>query len=127
MLADQMRRRRARTTVSGSPGRYDHYVEELAYRSIQEALANVRKHAGATEVVIALSAEGAALLCEVSDDGRGFDPGTIRDRPGAALHAGLDTMVERIRAAGGETEVDTARGAGTRVRVRIPITPDPAA
>jgi signal transduction histidine kinase len=45
----------------------------------------------------------------------------IRDRPGAALHAGLDTMVERIRAAGGETTVDSRRGAGTRVRLIIPI------
>jgi PAS domain S-box-containing protein len=128
VLADQTRRETgAQTTVSGSPGRYGHDVEELAYRSIQEALANVRKHAGATEVVITLEREGAALLCEIADDGRGFDPDTIRDRPGAALHAGLDTMVERIRAAGGETVVDTARGRGTRVRVRIPIAPEPAA
>ncbi len=127
VLADQTRRETgARTTVSGSAGRYGHYVEELAYRSIQEALSNVRKHAGATEVVITLEDEGAALLCEVADDGRGFDPDTVRDRPGAALHAGLDTMVERIRAAGGETAVDTARGNGTRVRVRIPIAPGPA-
>jgi signal transduction histidine kinase len=87
----------------------------------------VRKHAGATEVVIPLEDEGAALLCEIADDGRGFDPDTIRDRPGAALHAGLDTMVERIRASGGATVVDTARGKGTRVRVRIPVAPDPAA
>ena len=51
VLADQTRRETgARTTVSGSPGRYGHDVEELAYRSIQEALSNVRKHAGATEV-----------------------------------------------------------------------------
>ena len=127
VLADQTRRETgARTTVSGSAGRYGHYVEELAYRSIQEALSNVRKHAGATEVVITLEDEGAALLCEVADDGRGFDPDTVRDRPGAALHAGLDTMVERIRAAGGETAVDAARGNGTRVRVRIPIAPGPA-
>jgi PAS domain S-box-containing protein len=128
VLADQTRRETgARTTVSGSPGRYGHDVEELAYRSIQEALSNVRKHAGATEVVITLAGEGAALLCEIADDGRGFDPDAISDRPGAALHAGLDTMVERIRAAGGETVVDTARGEGTRVRVRIPVASGPAA
>jgi signal transduction histidine kinase len=127
VLADQTRRETgARTTVSASPGRYGHDVEELAYRSIQEALSNVRKHAGATEVVITLEDDGAALLCEIADDGRGFDPDTVRDRPGAALHAGLDTMIERIRASGGETVVDTARGKGTRVRVRIPIAADPA-
>jgi signal transduction histidine kinase len=128
VLADQTRRETgARTTVSGSVDRYGHDVEELAYRSIQEALSNVRKHAGATEVEITLADEGAALLCEIADDGRGFDPVRIRDRPGAALHAGLDTMIERIRAAGGETRVDTARGEGTRVRVRIPTAPGPSA
>jgi PAS domain S-box-containing protein len=127
VLADQTRRETgARTTVSGSPGRYGHDVEELAYRSIQEALANVRRHAGATEVLITLADEGAALLCEIADDGRGFDPDSVRDRPGAALHAGLDTMVERIRAAGGKTMVDSARGKGTRVRVRIPTLPSPS-
>ena len=128
VLADQTRRETgARTTVSGSVDRYGHDVEELAYRSIQEALSNVRKHAGATEVEITLADDGAALLCEITDDGRGFDPVRIRDRPGAALHAGLDTMIERIRAAGGETRVDTARGEGTRVRVRIPTAPGPSA
>jgi PAS domain S-box-containing protein len=122
VLADETRRETgARTEVQGSVGRYGHDVEELAYRSLQEALANVRKHAGATEVAITLEDDGTALVCEVADNGRGFDPETIRDRPGAALHAGLDTVVERIRAAGGETTVDSRRGAGTRVRLTIPI------
>ena len=122
VLADETRRETgARTEVRGSVGRYGHDVEELVYRSLQEALANVRKHAGATEVAIRLEDDGTALVCEVADNGRGFDPVAIRDRPGAALHAGLDTMVERIRAAGGETTVDSRRGAGTRVRLTIPI------
>jgi PAS domain S-box-containing protein len=124
VLADQTRRETgARTSVTGSAGRYSHEVEELAYRSLQEALANVRKHAGATTVEVVLHDDGDALVCEVTDDGRGFDPEAVRDRPGAALHAGLDTMAERIRAGGGETSVDTARGRGTRVRMRIPIRP----
>ena len=122
VLADETRRETgARTEVRGSVGRYGHDVEELVYRALQEALANVRKHAGATEVAIRFEDDGTALVCEVADNGRGFDPVAIRDRPGAALHAGLDTMVERIRAAGGETTVDSRRGAGTRVRLIIPI------
>jgi PAS domain S-box-containing protein len=124
VLADQTRRETgARTVVNGSTGRHNHEVEELAYRSVQEALANVRKHAGATMVEVTLRDDGPALLCEIVDDGRGFDPDAVRDRPGAALHAGLDTMTERIRAAGGDAEVETARGRGTRVRVRIPTQP----
>jgi PAS domain S-box-containing protein len=124
VIADQTRRETgARTAVRGSAGRYGHAVEELAYRSIQEALSNVRKHAGATEVEIHLLDDGETLHCEIADDGRGFDTKTVRDRPGAAVHAGLDTMTERVRAAGGETTVDTAPGKGTRVRMRIPIQP----
>jgi PAS domain S-box-containing protein len=126
VLAEQTRRETgARAVVNGSTGRHNHEVEELAYRSVQEALANVRKHAGATTVEITLEDDGEALICEVADDGRGFDPSAVRDRPGAALHAGLDTMIERIRAAGGETVVETARGRGTRVRLRIPIQSQP--
>jgi PAS domain S-box-containing protein len=122
VLADQTRRETgAQTVVSGTPRRYGYDVEELAYRSIQEALVNVRKHSEANEVAITLEDEGSALLCEVADDGRGFDPVAIRDRPGAALHAGIDSMVERVRAAGGETAVESAPGAGTRVRLWIPV------
>jgi PAS domain S-box-containing protein len=125
VLADETRRETgARTEVRGSVGRYGHDVEELVYRSLQEVLANVRKHAGATEVAIRFEDDGAALVCEVADNGRGFDPVAIRDRPGAALHAGLDAMAERIRAAGGETTVDSRRGGGTRVRLTLPIQAD---
>jgi len=125
VLAEETRRETgARAEVQGSVGRYGHDVEELVYRSLQEVLANVRKHAGATEVAIRFEDDGAALVCEVADNGRGFDPVAIRDRPGAALHAGLDAMAERIRAAGGETTVDSRRGGGTRVRLTLPIQAD---
>jgi PAS domain S-box-containing protein len=124
VIADQTRRETgARTAVRGSAGRYGHAVEEIAYRSIQEALSNVRRHAAATEVEIRLADDGEALVCEVADDGRGFDAEAVRGRPGAALHAGLDTMIERIRAAGGTSTLRTAPGRGTRVRMRIPIQP----
>jgi PAS domain S-box-containing protein len=122
VLADETRRETgANTDVRGATGRYRHDIEQLAYRSVQEVLTNVRKHAGATDVAITLRDDGEALVCEVADNGRGFDPDAIRERPGAALHAGLDTMVERIRAAGGETLVESQPGAGTRVRLTIPL------
>ena len=129
VLADQTRRETgAQTTVSGSAGRYGHYVEELAYRSIQEALVNVRKHAGATEIVITLEDEAAALLCEVADDGRGFDPD---DRPGPARRGASRRPRHDGRAhpCGGRRDGDRllARANGTRVRLRIPIAPGPAA
>jgi signal transduction histidine kinase len=66
---------------------------------------------------------------EIRDDGCGFDVGDVRSRPSAALHLGLDTMIERVRAAGGEIAIDSTPGAGTTVRFTVPaepVVPQPA-
>src|SRR5436190_1589321 len=55
------------------------------------------------------------LVGTVEDDGRGFDLLQARRRPSAALHLGLDTPVERVRASGGDASIATAPGEGTRV------------
>jgi signal transduction histidine kinase len=44
----------------------------------------------------------------------------IRSRPSAALHFGLDTLVERVRAAGGFVDIESAPGEGTRVSIAVP-------
>ena len=62
---------------------------------------------------------------EVADDGRGFDLEDVRSRPGAALHMGLDSMVERVRAAGGEVTIVSRPGGGTRVRFAVPTMLEP--
>jgi len=88
-------------------------------RAAQEALANVGKHAAATRVVITLStgADGRAAI-EVTDDGSGFEPGAV-SRNGLGL-AGMRGRVEDV---GGQLQVDSAPGAGTLIRVRLPATP----
>jgi signal transduction histidine kinase len=107
--------------VTGTPDRYDVAVEELVYRSAQEALANVRKHASARRIVVRVAEEGNLLRLEVSDDGCGFDMDAIRSRPDAALHFGLDTMIERLHAAGGEASIESEPGRGTTVRLAVPV------
>jgi len=82
-------------------------------RVLQEALANVRRHSGARNVEVGLSAEDETLVAEVTDDGRGFDPGS------AGAGVGLSAMRERIEGLGGEIEVRSRPGQGTKVRVRI--------
>jgi signal transduction histidine kinase len=86
-------------------------------RCLQEALANVRKHAAATRVEVRVSAEpdGAAQLA-VTDDGRGFDPAARRDG------FGLEGMTERVALAGGELDVSSRPGGGTTLIVRLPAT-----
>jgi signal transduction histidine kinase len=121
VLAEQTQRETgAATTVSGDSGRCSPVSEELAYRVIQEGLTNVRKHARAGNVSIDLSIRNGMIESEICDDGRGFDVAAARARPGAALHAGLDSLHERVRAAGGHVDVDSKPGGGTRLRFSVP-------
>jgi signal transduction histidine kinase len=113
----------ASTQVKVDARRYDPVVEELVYRTVQEALANARKHARPKAITVRLEEQdgAAGLVGEVSDDGRGFDPVTIQRRSDAALHLGIESMVERIRAAGGDVDVTSAPGMGTRVSFSVPL------
>lgn len=91
-------------------------------RILQEALANVRRHSAARHVEVGLRTDENAILIEVSDDGRGFDPGS------AGAGVGLSAMRERAEGLGGDFEVRSRPGRGTEITVRIrPAgdTPDP--
>lgn len=83
---------------------------------IQEALSNVRKHAGASAVRVSLH-RGAVYTFEVSDDGRGFEA----DAGASELHVGLKIMQERARRAGAVVAVESGAGRGTRVTLTIPV------
>ncbi|HQY32335.1 MAG TPA: sensor histidine kinase [Actinotalea sp.] len=92
--------------------------EVILLRAAQEALANVRRHAGAHRVEVALSVgsgtDGARL--EVVDDGRGIDPA-------AAEGFGLRGMRERVTSGGGALTVTSGPAGGTRVQVSLPVVP----
>ncbi len=84
-------------------------------RLVQEALTNVRRHAKATHVRVELGFDGMLAFIEVFDDGRGFDAGSAR--PGI----GQQSMKHRALELGGELDLDSAPGEGTRVRFSIPV------
>ncbi len=109
----------AEVSVRTRSRRYPGEVETLVYRTVREALINVRKHARAKHVVIRIGERRGALHGRVADDGRGFRTG----RPPArrALHIGLETARERLRAAGGSLDVTSAPGRGTTVEFHIPL------
>jgi signal transduction histidine kinase len=100
------------------------YVEEVAYRCVQEAVANVRKHARATSATITVAVRDDTLEAAVEDDGVGFDPDEAEHREGARLHIGLASVRERIRLAGGIVDVRSAPGRGARVCFTIPVLRD---
>ncbi len=123
VLAQQVARETgASARVRGALGRYDHALEELLYRSVQEALANVRKHARADAITVTLGERGGSIRAEVCDDGLGFDVVDARTRSSAALHLGLDALHERVRAVGGTASITSAPGQGTCVRFAVPLT-----
>jgi PAS domain S-box-containing protein len=122
VLAQQVARETgASARVRGAMGRYDHALEELVYRSVQEALANVRKHARASSITVTLRERAGAIGAEVCDDGLGFDVVDARTRRGAALHLGLDALHERVLAVGGSASITSSPGRGTCVRFTVPL------
>ena len=122
LLAEQTAREMgAAARFSGDVRRFDPVTEELLYRSAQEALANVRRHAHANTLSVVLDERDDSISVAVEDDGRGFDVESVSERPGAAFHFGLETLAERVRAAGGHVRISSDPGHGTRVRIALPI------
>jgi two-component system sensor histidine kinase DegS len=95
-------------------------LETLAYRVVQEALSNVKKHAGATEVTVRIEASGGSLRVEAKDNGSGFDPEDARQFLRAGK-VGLASMRERAELAGGTLTVKSAPGTGTSVTATLPF------
>ncbi len=93
-------------------------VETTLYRIIQEALANVARHAQAQTASVLLEKRDNMALVIVEDDGRGFDPHTVNrnDR-----HLGLYGIRERVKLFGGKFTVESEPGKGTSLFVEIPL------
>lgn len=91
-------------------------------RILQEALANVRRHAGVETAAVRLWATTGRLALEVADHGRGFEPPPLTGPQATERHEhiGLRGMRERAALIGGELFVESRPGTGTRVRVEIP-------
>jgi nitrate/nitrite-specific signal transduction histidine kinase len=87
-------------------------------RIVQEALANVRKHARAGHVRVVLAERDTTVAVMVEDDGVGFDPAAL-GRAGFPRF-GLATMRERAEAIGGTLEIESGTGRGTQVTIHIP-------
>ncbi len=93
----------------------------VALRVAQEALQNVRKHAGATQVAVVTRLDDDGWVLEVRDDGRGFDIGAVAAR--GRRNFGLQFMRERAELIGARFDVRSRPDGGTVVRLAIPTGP----
>ena len=98
--------------------RLDNAGATCLYRIAQESLRNAVVHGRATEVRVALSPIDGCMRLQVSDNGRGFSPGT------AKLGLGVVSMRERIRLVSGTLLVDSEPGKGTEITALVPLTGD---
>jgi two-component system, NarL family, sensor histidine kinase DegS len=92
--------------------------ELTAFRVIQESLQNVHRHSDATRCSITIEAVNEHLHVDVRDNGRGFDPASVRVRTRGG--SGIIGMRERAEVIGANLEVESSSGNGCRVRLMIP-------
>jgi signal transduction histidine kinase len=92
------------------------------YRVVQEALNNIVKHAGASEVQVVLARRGSSIVLEINDNGRGFAAGVLGAQPSSFQSGmGLTGMRDRVEFSGGDFAMTSTPGQGTRVSACWPV------
>lgn len=92
----------------------------VVYRIVQEALANILKHSGATRVEMVVRTKEEGVMVRIGDNGRGFAASDLRAKSEHG-HMGLASMTERAALVGGWCSLTSAPGAGTIVRLWVPV------
>ncbi len=87
------------------------------FRIVQEGLQNLRKHSGASQAQVSLRKDGDRLRLSVCDEGKGFDTKEKRNKEGL----GIPSMGERVRLLGGQFEIQSEPGKGTKIEVCVPL------
>jgi signal transduction histidine kinase len=101
----------------GMDQRLENSLEITVFRMIQELIANVIKHAHATEVVISLTHYDQSINLMVEDNGIGFDISQIKPQETMGLHS----IQKRMESLGGSVTVDSIPQKGTSIIIDIPI------
>ncbi len=121
-LADQFRRKQGlavETELAGDCRAVSPQLSIMVYQCVRELLTNAVKHARAERVRVDCRCGAELLTVEVADDGVGFEVGAagVRSHDGF----GLFSIRERVTYLGGRVDVVSAPGAGTRVRLEVPV------
>ncbi len=100
---------------------FDTNEQVIIYRIFQEALNNIRKHAHAQHVKVAIDKEENQVHIAIEDDGKGFDLDEISQRHPAERGLGIASLEERARMLGGTLNLTTEKGKGTSLAMTIPV------
>jgi signal transduction histidine kinase len=107
-------------TILGSAKALPPMIGLALYRTGQEALTNVTRHARATQVVINVKQDGMRISCLIQDNGVGFDMTAVSAKRGERGF-GLIGIQERLKALGGTFEIKSAPNKGTELFATIPL------
>ena len=129
-LADKVAAGVSQTRISAELDRIDGLLkaeqEIHLYRIIQEGLNNVVKHASASRAILEVKREPTSIRVSLFDNGKGFDVQHPHADTGSRTGIGFSSMSERARVLGGELDIQSDPGRGTRLTVDIPLPPDAA-
>lgn len=100
--------------------RFPFQIEINLFRIVQEALNNVRKHAGAAHVTIRLAASYPKIILRINDDGRGFDVQRRLEESLRCKHMGIQGMLERVGIIEGKMRIYSGPMKGTKIVVEVP-------
>jgi signal transduction histidine kinase len=108
----------------GTDQRFPPEVEVTLFRVAQGLIGNILKHSRAKNASIKLDCNAAKCALKIEDDGKGFEVGKLTRVAPSGRGAGLFTIKERVKLAGGVCNIDSNPGHGTKVTVNIPLPTD---
>jgi two-component system sensor histidine kinase DegS len=107
-------------TITGQERRLESHTEATIFRVIQELVTNAREHAHCTSIEVSLDVDEAWVRSSVEDNGTGFDVEEVMQAVSQYKTIGLATLRERVEMLGGQLNIDSGVGRGTKVSLEIP-------
>ncbi len=110
---------KAELRISGTHKRFEPFIETVVFRTVQEAVTNVVRHAAVDRVAVDLEFTGEGVVARISDAGKGFDPALLVGTTRKGW--GLTGIRERLKTLGGSLRIESAVGRGTTITAVIPL------
>lgn len=106
-------------TLAGEPHELTQDENAAVFRMVQEVLTNIKKHSGATQVMVNMAFDQAGLSLLIKDNGNGFELADNVERYGLDGKLGILGIHERAQSIGADLQMESARGRGTKVTIRV--------